>query len=580
MTTIITRDVGASAKGSPLTNAEMDQNLLNLNTGKQEVLVSGSNIKTVNGATILGAGDLVISGAAINVSTTDYGQETSLPDATTVSVGSARTYRNNGDYSRRLKDAAGVVLGFIPARASVSITCESNSTLGGIWQCVGTRDMAVTASRNAAISFGGTGSVIVITLDADRQLLIGTGYNLSAYGVIYNRTTNTWGNEILLRASVAISLAIKSATNNVLFVSCNTTTGLEAVTLIASGESLSLGTVASATLAGNVTTASNIVQLASGLFVISYRRSTNIGGTRAISVSGTTPSIGAEDAAGGYTALQVFANTATTYTVISYTASLLYAKTNSVSGNAITAGTEVSTACTNANFRAMMMSTGRIAIMYLNTSTRGGFISISGTVPSFSTVAISSAVLAPFSADWVSVSGTKLFIATGLANTANYFNILTDTTGTASIGTELSYANASIATPVILDVSGNVVRAVFLQSTNTEMVIVKLDVSGASPTATSTTSTVSATSTPSQVLVSGAIGDSPSPVNMVSKGGIVRPSTNNLLASYRYTDRLEFVKETVNFAGGQNSSGHSRQEMWSASVLAASWTLNKIEVTL
>jgi hypothetical protein len=37
MATIVTREVGATAKGSPLTNAEFDNNIINLNTDKAEI---------------------------------------------------------------------------------------------------------------------------------------------------------------------------------------------------------------------------------------------------------------------------------------------------------------------------------------------------------------------------------------------------------------------------------------------------------------------------------------------------------------------------------------------------------------
>lgn len=37
MATIITRETGATAKGSPLTNAEVDNNFINLNTSKLEL---------------------------------------------------------------------------------------------------------------------------------------------------------------------------------------------------------------------------------------------------------------------------------------------------------------------------------------------------------------------------------------------------------------------------------------------------------------------------------------------------------------------------------------------------------------
>jgi hypothetical protein len=37
MTDIVTREVGTTAKGSPLTNAEVDQNFINLNDRVEEV---------------------------------------------------------------------------------------------------------------------------------------------------------------------------------------------------------------------------------------------------------------------------------------------------------------------------------------------------------------------------------------------------------------------------------------------------------------------------------------------------------------------------------------------------------------
>lgn len=59
--TITTRAV----KGSALTWAEVDQNWADLVTdigAKQDTLVSATNIKTVNGTSLLGSGDLVVSG--------------------------------------------------------------------------------------------------------------------------------------------------------------------------------------------------------------------------------------------------------------------------------------------------------------------------------------------------------------------------------------------------------------------------------------------------------------------------------------------------------------------------------------
>jgi hypothetical protein len=61
---------GDTTKNAPLTNAEVDTNFINLDqdiSTKQNTLVSGTNIKTINGQSILGEGDLEIKTAAEGV---------------------------------------------------------------------------------------------------------------------------------------------------------------------------------------------------------------------------------------------------------------------------------------------------------------------------------------------------------------------------------------------------------------------------------------------------------------------------------------------------------------------------------
>lgn len=61
MATIVLRGV----KGSPLTNNEVDSNFSNLNIEvgqKQDTLVSGTNIKTIGGQSVLGSGNIEVGG--------------------------------------------------------------------------------------------------------------------------------------------------------------------------------------------------------------------------------------------------------------------------------------------------------------------------------------------------------------------------------------------------------------------------------------------------------------------------------------------------------------------------------------
>lgn len=68
MVSIVTK----ASKGGLLTAAEMDANLDNLNSGlsgKQDTLVSGTNIKTINGLSPLGSGDISVATLTSNVFT-------------------------------------------------------------------------------------------------------------------------------------------------------------------------------------------------------------------------------------------------------------------------------------------------------------------------------------------------------------------------------------------------------------------------------------------------------------------------------------------------------------------------------
>lgn len=51
MATIITRELGATAKGSPLSNAEVDNNFINLNTEVGEKTVKSANLGDLTNVT-------------------------------------------------------------------------------------------------------------------------------------------------------------------------------------------------------------------------------------------------------------------------------------------------------------------------------------------------------------------------------------------------------------------------------------------------------------------------------------------------------------------------------------------------
>lgn len=103
MATIITRLLGVTAKGSPLTNAEVDNNFINLNTNKLELNQAQAS-GTPNAILFLDAAKEVSdSGSAIQF------------DGTTLSIanqGTTNTSVTNKQYVDTQNVAFGVVFGW------------------------------------------------------------------------------------------------------------------------------------------------------------------------------------------------------------------------------------------------------------------------------------------------------------------------------------------------------------------------------------------------------------------------------------------------------------------------------------
>lgn len=137
-------------KGSPLTNAEVDDNFSNLNTelgGKQDTLVSGTNIKTVNGESVLGSGNIQIDGGVSSFNT------------------------RTGDITLTSGDVTGA-LGFTPYNAtnpagyitsSGSIT--GNAATATILQTA--RTISLTGDVTGSVSFNGGANVSITAVVAD-----------------------------------------------------------------------------------------------------------------------------------------------------------------------------------------------------------------------------------------------------------------------------------------------------------------------------------------------------------------------------------------------------------------------------
>jgi hypothetical protein len=410
------------------------------------------------GATPSGSVTLTATSAgAQSITTTDFGQTVTLPNATTLLEGGNLYNINNlGAYPLKIVNNAGSTLGFVFTNCPVIVGLADNSTAAGTWNLVGAEPFAVVAQTFASNLYNKTQSSDgrkIVALDANRILIL-IGRANSINGIIYDSSTNTWGTLTLIRSDIVEQVeAILSAPDQVL-VNSSDNTAMEAVVLTISGLTISVGIAATATLsAGNTgsNTGGNLIAVGSS-FVITYTAVTPQ--MRAMTISGTTVTIGAATVLNGTNVTSATANiyvaaasSSVVLVLTNTTASTFFATPYTVSGTTITLGSGATYASTAANeYIVRPISSGaRWAVVITSTAgtTVGIIISVSGANVTTSTVTLATSGGTPGSG--VLVSGSKLiYVGAGTART----NILTDTAGTASAGTDIGYFSSDLITPI------------------------------------------------------------------------------------------------------------------------------------
>ena len=183
MATIITREVGGTAKNSPLTNAELDNNFINLNSelaglaNKQDTLISGTNIKTVGGQSLLGAGNVLLGDFLYGAPDPDNGGGSDgdvyiQADGKLWKKGSGVwTYTNIqfADNNVTLTDAAGTST--LPATPAASVASRLQVLRNNIKQVF--TDLAEKAADSAVVKLTGTQTVAGVKTFSNRSVHAG-----------------------------------------------------------------------------------------------------------------------------------------------------------------------------------------------------------------------------------------------------------------------------------------------------------------------------------------------------------------------------------------------------------------------
>jgi hypothetical protein len=220
-----------------------------------------------------------------------------------------------------------------------------------------------------------------VVLDSDRTMLIATGSN-SIQAVIYNSSTCAFGSPVTVSSTAGNKQmrAVLQATNVVLCTfGVVAATTLSAVALSASGTTVTVNTVATATLAANITTLDSLV-VNNGVSALLYTRATPLAGVRVLTVAANVVTIGAEDAQVGTEGLYLDLITSTAGLASSQGAGTITHRPFTISGTTITAGTSLSRAAlVAATNQVRKLSTGRYISLY-RTATPGQVSAVSVVV--------------------------------------------------------------------------------------------------------------------------------------------------------------------------------------------------------
>jgi hypothetical protein len=406
-------------------------------------IASWADAKISNVVTATTATTLTSTGTLLQITPASYGVTITLPDATTCTEGGPlHIIDNKGAYPVRVCDSTGVLKAFVFAGVVSHISLNDNSTAAGVWAIENGEMVGASAQL---LNTGGFQYINnCIDLGSGKEFLIGCGTGgANIYGVVYDKASNSFGSVTLIRTATSAGndyAAVLSAANQVLVVSC-IGTAFQAVALSISGATITVNAAATATLSANLSAFADgcgLIAVGSS-FVTSYTVATPAAQIRALSISGTTVTIGSASVLPG-TAGGLQTTIGSVDVVTSGAGTTMYVTPYTVSGTTLTIGTQatiVSGGAPSEPGKQALLGTGNIFLSYYG-ATKTAVAKLAGTTVTLSdlgTTLLGGGALA----DAIVVGSNKVLCLS--ANTSNNANILTDTAGTASAGTAITLSS-------------------------------------------------------------------------------------------------------------------------------------------
>lgn len=448
--------------------------------------ISGQGGTTASGSVTLTAS----SAGAQSITPTTWGQSVTLPDATTCTLAAQLfSISNAGDYDLKILNAAGACIGFARPFTTVDIGLADKATSAGTWTLDGAEIIGVTANNAITSSFQGTPNLKYISLDSSRDLLIfasasGTG----VFGIVYNKSTQTWGSSTLIRSTAYFNCwqAIKTATDQAIFVSTNNGTALQAVVLSISGTTITVNTAATATVSANpggMTWNSNFITIVGSSIVINIPTSTPSNVIVAMTISGTTVTIGSETTLAGNTnnfGQYLYTASSTVLLTLSQSTGTITARAYTISGTTITAGNSATLTTTATNGTSAYPFGSAWALVYVNSSLFGAILTISGTTPTFSSASITSNISGS-----VFVGTSKVVIGVTNGSSSVAVNTFSNNAGAISVGTQVTLTtNLTSSIGSFWAISSTLIGAVLTSTGSVGPRTYTIDISGTSPVLT------------------------------------------------------------------------------------------------
>ena len=376
--------------------------------------------------------------------------------ANTVSTGSA--------VSATANDLSGGVTGSIPYQAGVGDTSMlSPGTSGQVLTTQGSGSppawgnvssafdtSAFSFTNYSTVNYNSAGSLVqyavslvaIVPLSTTHLLFLAvTGSPQTLGGIVYDIAGDTFGSWTLIRTypgsnSTARASAISSSQVLVCSLSLNST-ALETVVLSISGTTLTVNTAVATTLSSAASFVSSpnssLIEVGGSYVVGYYRSAVGSGFVRAITVSGTTPTIGSEASTAASVSNQaLFPYSSTHFILIASNPSAVFQVHEVTGGTTITKTSD--TTLIASDVASIMtigrFSSGRIACTASTSTTAYGYVvSIAAGVATFSTCTLVPSIpnSPPARLD---IIGNQAICAFG-----NSFSLLTDNAGSAVAST-------------------------------------------------------------------------------------------------------------------------------------------------